>query len=278
MQPLTDRWSDRRGVGALVVLLSRRPPLRDALGDDPRVPVVGVVDVDEVVAGGAELRVDGDAGEPAVPVVVDLDVEVGDVDVVGERLELAGRGEVVEGLDDPGLQRDEGGPVRGEGHRHRLAEVADRDRVLEAGRHLGRRRRADAGAPPGARRRRERGRDDARQGRRAADGRGPGRERARASCSPIPPSDVWLEKGRQVPIAGTHDPKGRLTSPGPQGQARVRRGGRRPSGRRGGRRSRSGGSGGRRRTSRRTPSAGPCGSAPGVRPSQTLVPTLRSSR
>ena len=133
------------GAGQSSYCRAGRAPLRHhAAGAVARVLVVGVVDVD-VGAAVRELRVDRDAGEAAVAVVVDVDVWRSAKLVEGRCPELAGRAVVVGGLDDAGLERDEGGAVRREVGRHGLGHPADHRLVGEAGRQ---RRAPPARRPP----------------------------------------------------------------------------------------------------------------------------------
>ncbi len=88
--------------------------------------VVDEVEVQVVVPGGEERRVEGDAEQAPVPVVADLRGQVDD----GRRRRVADR---VEGLDDAALLRDERPAVGGEPDAHGLGQAAERGELAEVG-------------------------------------------------------------------------------------------------------------------------------------------------
>ena len=119
----------RRVRAAVVVRIARgRRPARRArhLAEDV---VVRVHHVD-VRTARREGRIDGQAHQAAIPVVVDVRVEIGEHrrgGVVDARVEL----------DGPALLGDEDVPVRCERDRHRVVEPGEHHLVLERGGHAG---------------------------------------------------------------------------------------------------------------------------------------------
>ena len=125
-RPLTTQPSRRRagrGGAGVGVDAGGSPPRRR--GGRAQLVVVGVEDVD--VGVGREVGGQGHAEQATVPEVVDVDVQVGE----GRR---RGVGQGVEDLDDPALLGHEDAPVRGEADHGRVAQPAEDDRLLEAGR------------------------------------------------------------------------------------------------------------------------------------------------